>query len=103
MADHGNPTPKDVMTLNRGEDFIAEFELQDAEFDSGTEMFYRFFEMDPVIEWAFSVSGSSAVLKIESEEADLIPAREKWQLLMREPSDPTTETQICWGTVKRAF
>lgn len=103
MADHGNPTPKDTMTLNKGEDFIMPFELQEGEFDPGFEMFYRFFELDPIIEWPFSISGNLAVCRVESEEADLIEAREKWQLMTRENSDPTTETQLVWGTVKRAF
>lgn len=103
MADHGNPTPKDTMTLNWGEDFIATFELQDDTFDAGFEMFYRFREMNPVVEWPFTLSGSVATCRVESEEADQIPAREKWQLMTREDSDPTTETQLVWGTVKRAF
>lgn len=102
MADHGNPTPKDTMTLNFGEDHVVHFELQDDVFDEGFEMFYRFRELNPVVEWPFVISGSDARLKVESEEADTIRAREVWQLMTREDSDPTTETELCWGTVKRS-
>lgn len=102
MADHGNPTPKDEMTLNIGEDFIAHFELIDGEFEPGFQMFYRFFEREPAVEWDFTIAGSNAHCRIESEEADQIPARAKWQLMTRQDGDPTTEIELCWGLVKRS-
>lgn len=100
MADHGNLTEKHTLTLNPGEDFVKTFRWGAGAFPAGFELFYVIHTATP-LQWDFVITGDTAELKIESEVVDTVPVRTEWQLMSRENTAPTTETEVCWGTVKR--
>ncbi|AVR76590.1 hypothetical protein SEA_COOG_3 [Mycobacterium phage Coog] len=49
--------------------------------------------------WDFVIDGTKAVLKVESEEADLISARTQWQLVFLEDGEPAGGEPIARGLV----
>jgi hypothetical protein len=93
----------DKLYLTRGRDFKWAYKLVDVDgvetdFPPG-ELFFEIL-LYPVLKWPFSITGSEAVLKIESEEADLIPNRTKWQLVFLPEGEPAGGDPVALGTVK---
>lgn len=53
----------------------------------------------PFTIWPFTIAGSSASIKIESEDADTIGARTKWQLVFLPTGEPAGGDALARGTV----
>ncbi|ASR86459.1 hypothetical protein SEA_CHANGELING_6 [Mycobacterium phage Changeling] len=56
---------------------------------------------DPLTIWDFVIEGSTASLKIESDKADEIGERTKWQLVFLPEGEPAGGDPIARGTVAR--
>ncbi|QHJ86516.1 hypothetical protein SEA_MABEL_6 [Mycobacterium phage Mabel] len=55
----------------------------------------------PLTVWDFAVDGDTASVKVESEEADLIPERTVWQLVFLPDGEPAGGDPITYGRVTR--
>lgn len=91
------------LVLTKGRDFRWTFENLDENdasvaFPSGS--LYFEFDLVGVTPWAFTISGSTASIKIESEVVDTIPARTKYQLVFRPTGEAAGGDPIARGTVK---
>jgi hypothetical protein len=100
----GTPLEADQLVLTTGRDFKWSFQNLDefgapTNFPAGT----LFFELQtsPVTEWDFTIDGDTATIKVESVDADLIPARTKWQLVFTPTGEPAGGDPIALGSVKR--
>ncbi|AQT28217.1 hypothetical protein SEA_JABITH_6 [Mycobacterium phage Jabith] len=51
--------------------------------------------------WPFIIDGTKATIKVESEEADLIPERTVWQLVFLPDGEPAGGDPITYGRVTR--
>ncbi|UXE03319.1 minor tail protein [Mycobacterium phage Gilberta] len=51
--------------------------------------------------WPFIIDGTEATIKVESEEADLIPERTVWQLVFLPDGEPAGGDPITYGRVTR--
>lgn len=102
MADLGVEPVKGTMYLATGGDFVWNYRLeengQSKEFPAGAAL-------DLLIGsdlYPFSISGDTASIKIESEDADEIEDRTGFRLRLSEPTAPeSTETILVYGSVKR--
>ena len=103
MAVIGPVFAPDKLYLTRGRDFRWAYKLVDKD---GTPVDFPagrlFFEIatQPQTQWEFSISGAEATLKIESEEADQIADRTKWQLVWMPADEPAGGDPVALGTVK---
>lgn len=93
----------DVLVLQRGRDFRWSFVFEDengvpANFPAGR--LYFEFCLNPPVQWEFTIAGGSATLKVESEEADKIEARTKWQLVWLPDGETNGGDPVAFGTVK---
>ena len=102
MADLGVEPVKGTMFLATGGDFVWNYRYEKdgapTEFPSGAAL-------DLIIGsdlYPFTISGDTASIKIESEDADDIPDRTGFRLRLSEPTSPeSTETILVYGSVKR--
>jgi hypothetical protein len=90
-----------VMYLTRGRDFVWNIGLVDPcgdpqEFPAG-ELFFEFADGE---QWFFEVDGGLASIKVESERADLVAARARWQLVFLPEGEPAGGTAWARGYVK---
>lgn len=93
----------DKLYLTRGRDFKWAYKLVDregAEVDFPAGQLYFELALDPVLTWQFAISGSEAVIKIESEVVDTIPDRTKWQLVFLPEGEEAGGDPVAIGTVK---
>lgn len=103
MAVIGVELDPSELVLTKGRDFKWTFVNQDM---SGTPLAFPagslFFEIftSPVTTWEFDVTGSDAVLKIESTEVDEIPARTRWQLVFKPAGEAAGGDPLAIGTVR---
>lgn len=93
----------DVLVLQRGRDFRWSFEYFDESgsavpFPAGS-LFFEFCGTPPV-KWPFVITGSKAVLKVESVDADKIVNRTKWQLVWLPAGEGDGGDPVAFGTVK---
>lgn len=96
----------DRLYLTRGRDFKWAYKLVDpagapVPFPAGR--LYFEFELDPVEFqhiWEFGIEADTASLKVESEVADTIPDRTRWQLVFLADGEPVGGDPIALGTVK---
>jgi hypothetical protein len=51
--------------------------------------------------WDFVIDGSVASIKVEHEQADLVPNRTKFQLVFLHEAEPAGGDPISMGTVQR--
>lgn len=56
---------------------------------------------EPLTVWDFDIDGSIATLKVESEEADRVAERTKWQLVFLPDGEPAGGDPITHGTVRK--
>lgn len=102
MADLGVEPVKGTLYLATGGDFVWNYRLEEngepTEFPAGAAL-------DLLIGsdlYPFSISGDTASIKIESEDADQIEDRTGFRLRLSEPTAPeSTETILVYGAVKR--
>ncbi len=90
-----------VMYLTRGRDFVWNIGLVDPcgdpqEFPAG-ELFFEFADGE---QWFFEVDGGLASIKVESERADLVAARARWQLVFLPEGEPAGGIAWARGYVK---
>jgi hypothetical protein len=91
------------LVLTKGRDFKWGFKNVD---ESGVAVNYPpgslFIELytSPVTKWPFTISGSEAVCKVESEEVDKIPSRTHWQLVFLPQGEVAGGDPVARGTVK---
>lgn len=103
MAIIGVEMSADSLVLTKGRDFRWAFRYVDESgaaqpFPAG-DLFFEF-ALDPIVKWDFNVSGDTAVLKKESEDVALIPARTKWQLVWLPDGEAAGGDPVAYGTVK---
>jgi hypothetical protein len=97
----GVPQRDDVMFVTRGRDFFWNVELVDQcgdplPFPPG-DLFFEFVDGS---RWFFDVDGSVASLKVESEVADTVANRARWQLVFLPEGEPAGGTAWAKGYVK---
>jgi hypothetical protein len=97
----------DRLYLTRGRDFKWAYRLVDCDgnpvdFPKG-RLYFEFAELgdglEPVV-WEFGIEGDVASLKVESELADLIPDRTRWQLVFLADGEPVGGDPVSLGSVK---
>ncbi len=97
----GVPQRDDVMYLTRGRDFFWNVELVD---QRGAPLTFPpgdlFFEFVDGSRWFFDVEGSVASLKVESEVADTVANRARWQLVFLSEGEPAGGVAWAKGYVK---
>jgi len=110
MSDIGVVVDGDSLVLWTGRDFKWGFTNLDANgnstnYPSGSLYFELLYSTDggitPTTQWTFSISGATATLKVESTDADLIPARTQWQLVFLPTGEVAGGDPIAYGTVRR--
>jgi hypothetical protein len=87
--------------LTRGRDFVWNFGLVDRcgdplEFPAG-ELFFEFADGE---KWFFEVDGGVASIKVESEVADRVSNRARWQLVFLPEGEPAGGVPWARGYVK---
>ncbi|KIA59631.1 DUF7264 domain-containing protein [Nocardia vulneris] len=105
MAIIGEKLDPLVLMLTVGRDFSWSFEHIDTSgqpipFPAGT-LFFEFDTKPAKTQWSFVISGAIANLKVESELADLIPARTRWQLVFLPQGETAGGYPIALGLVQR--
>ena len=103
MAVIGVALSTDQLVFTKGRDFRWAFKYVNEQgastnFPAG-ELFFEF-ELSPVVKWDFTLSGDTAVIKKESEDVALIPARTKWQLVWMPQGEAAGGDPVAYGTVK---
>lgn len=102
----GFDTDSDTLVLWKGRDFRWNFDNYD---DSGALLAFPagdlYFEIyaggeDP-LNWPFTIVGSRASIKVESEVADTVPARSLWQLVFLPDGETAGGDPVAHGTVMR--
>lgn len=104
MSVIGVPLEQSVLVLTKGRDFRCTFKSQDGagvttNFPSGS-LFFEIATSPTPLTWTFSITGSTATLKIESTVVDTIPDRTKWQLVFMPTGEAAGGDPIAIGTVK---
>ena len=92
------------LVLTRNRDFKWAFENLDANgiktaFPAGTLYFELYHTSTPTV-WPFTIVGSAATIKVESQVVDTIPARTKWQLVFRASNESAGGDPLAYGTVR---
>ena len=95
---------KTSLVLTRGRDFSWKFIHLDEEeeptpFPAG-ELFFELHTTGGLTIWEFTIAGSEASLKVESEDVDLIPDRTLWQLVFLPDGEAAGGEPVAIGTVK---
>lgn len=92
----------DKLFLTRGRDFKWAYKLVDCDgvaTDFPAGRLYFELSTDPLTVWDFAIEGDVATIKVESEEADLIPNRTKWQLVFLPDGEDEGGDPVALGTV----
>lgn len=94
----------DTLVLTRGRDFRWKFQLTDNEgapvdFPAG-ELFFELATEGEPTQWAFTISGALASIKVESEDADKIASGTRWQLVWLPESEAAGGDPLGLGKVK---
>jgi hypothetical protein len=102
---------RDSMILYTGRDFKWTFQnlnedgVTPEDFPDGDLYFELSVSTDsgvtPTTKWDFTITGDTASLKIDSELADLIPARTQWQLVFLVTGEAAGGDPVAYGTVRR--
>jgi hypothetical protein len=95
----------DKLFLTTGRDFKWAYQLVDADnnpvdYPAG-KLYFEFFTCDEPTVWNFVIDGSVASIKVEHEQADLIPTRTKFQLVFLHENEPAGGDPISLGSVQR--
>lgn len=103
MAVIGVELEQDELVLTKGRDFRWTFTNLDSSgsptaFPSGS-LYFEVYTSVPKT-WTFSISGSTATIKVESDEVATVPARTKWQLVFRPSGEAAGGDPIARGTVR---
>ena len=103
MAVIGVPLENGSLVLTKGRDFKWVFEnLSAAGVPTTFPPGQLFLELgtSPVTKWQFSLSGTKASLKVESEEVNKIPRRTRWQLVFLATGEAAGGDPLARGTVR---
>jgi hypothetical protein len=107
MANLFDPPPKYAMPLSAGGDMVVDFRNNPTG-DGTTFVAYEagvtltlYVDTDTPTEVDADITDEHAVVRIESDVADLIPTGTKWRLILATDDTPTTETVVAYGTMKR--
>lgn len=104
MASIGVDLEEVDLFLTKGRDFRWNFvHLNDATgepeaFPAGS-LFFEF-DTSPQTVWTFSIDGSEAALKVESDDVDAIPSRTRWQLVFLPAGEAEGGDPIARGRVQ---
>ena len=93
----------DKLFLTRGRDFKWAYKLVDCDgvaTDFPPGRLYFELSNDPMTVWEFAIDGDVATIKVESEEADLIPNRTKWQLVFLPDGEAEGGDPVALGVVQ---
>ena len=97
----GLKLPNETLVLTRGRDFQWVFvnlddAMEEAEFPAG-ELLIVFPEIEA--EWPFTIDGTRASIKVESEDVDLIPNRALFHLVWMPEDEEAGGEAIAVGRV----
>ena len=103
MAVIGVELNQDQLVLTKGRDFRWNFVNVDTAgapiaFPSGT-LYFEVATATPLT-WLFTISGSSAALKVESDVVGTVPNRTKWQLVFKPTGEVAGGDIVAYGTVR---
>ena len=93
----------DKLFLTRGRDFKWAYKLVDCDgvaTDFPPGRLYFEISTDPLTLWDFTIDGDVASIKVESEEADLIPNRTKWRLVFLPDGEAEGGDPVALGVVQ---
>jgi hypothetical protein len=65
------------------------------------KLYFELFTCENTTVWDFVIDGSVASIKVEHEQADLVPNRTKFQLVFLHEAEPAGGDPISLGTVQR--
>lgn len=103
MAAIGTSLTASTLVLTKGRDFRWNFENLGADGLPETypvgALYFEFPGLS-VANWSFTISGSTASIKIESAVVDTIPNRSKWQLVFLATGEVAGGDPVALGTVK---
>jgi len=91
------------LVLTKGRDFRWTFKNLDSSnnaiaFPSGS-LYFEVATASPLT-WTFTISGSLASLKVESEVVNTVPNRTKWQLVFRPTGEVAGGDIVAYGNVR---
>jgi hypothetical protein len=100
----GNDLEPAELVLVKNRDFKWAFQNLDdsgaaVNFPAGTLYFEVYITSTPTV-WAFTISGSTASIKVESEVVNTVPTRSAWQLVFRPTGEPAGGDALARGTVR---
>lgn len=103
MSVIGRSLDSSVLVLTKGRDFTWSFIHQNeagqtVDFPAG-DLYFEIYT-DPVLTWDFTVVGSEASLKVESEVVDTVPNRTRWQLVFRASGEAAGGEPLAIGIVR---
>lgn len=92
-----------TLVLTKGRDFTWSFSHRDSagnsvDFPAG-DLYFEIYT-DPVLTWDFTVVGSEASLKVESEVVDTVPNRTRWQLVFKADGEAAGGEPLALGIVR---
>lgn len=104
MAVIGVELEQDELVLTKGRDFKWAFVNLDASgaaqsFPAGS-LYFELYTSPTKTTWQFTITGSQAVLKVESVDVDLIPARTRWQLVFKQTGEAVGGDPLARGVVR---
>lgn len=107
MSTIGIKLEADTLVLTRGRDFKWTFEnLDDAgelvDYPAG-QLYFEFPKLltaDVPKKWTFTISGATATLKVESAEANTVPARAVWHLVFLATGESAGGDPVAIGVVQ---
>lgn len=102
MCDCGQGFAQDRINLVAGCDWKKAYKLVDRNgvdvpFPAG-RLYYRIAVGGETVLWEFAISGSEAVLKVESEDVDLIPNRTKYKLIFHPEGEEAGGDPVALGS-----
>lgn len=105
----GREAKTEILYLITGDDFEWSYVWNDGaggSWPTGRTLYYQFENgasgWSDGTQWNYSISGNTASIRKESTDADLIPDRTPYRLVMADSTTtPTTEHVLIVGNVKR--
>jgi hypothetical protein len=100
----GIELPQSELVLTKNRDFKWNFTNLDSSglainYPAGSLYFELYHTTTPTV-WSFTISGSSADLKVESEVVNTVPNRTKWQLVFKPAGEASGGDPVAFGIVR---
>jgi hypothetical protein len=107
MTNLFDPPPRYTLPLAKGGDLSVDFRnnptgdgVTFSDYEPGVTA-AMIIETDPPLVAEADITDEHAIIKVESEVADLIPAKTPWRFIVTADTVPPTDTVAAYGTVRR--